>query len=89
LAFENPRPVELDARIQVLDEPGRFFIERSATDLDTRRRAKPVEDPRARLPPPPFGMDDERIFVAPLVAIEAQVRQDLLPLLRRGRSSSR
>jgi hypothetical protein len=89
LAFQNAWPVELNARIQFLDEARRFFIERSTTDLDTWRRPKPVENPRTRLPPPAFRMDDESVLVAPLVAIEPQVRQDLLPLLRRGRSSSR
>jgi hypothetical protein len=85
LTFENPRPVELHSRIQLFDQVDRLFVERGASDLDARRRAEPVQDSRSRLAAAAlFGVDDEGVLVTALVAVEAQIRQTLLPFLRRA-----
>ena len=76
LPFQNPRPVEFDVRVVLLDQPDGIFIERGAPDPDARRRAEPVQDAGARPAPPSTGMDDKRVLVAALVATEPQKRQD-------------
>src|SRR5215204_2402354 len=80
--LQDPRPVELDVRVVLLEEANRFFVDGRPADTDARRRAEPVEKPLALTTPSAtrrFG--ERRRLVAALVTIEAELRQELLPLL--------
>lgn len=75
LALEDPWPIELDAGIRLFDPANGVGIERRASNPDAGRRTEPVKDSRTRPAAPPFGVDDEGIFVTALVAVEPQVWQ--------------
>jgi hypothetical protein len=75
LLFQDLRPVELDLRIVLFDRLDCRFVERRPTDPYARRRSKPVEDAGSRSAFATITVDDERVFVAALVAAEPEVRQ--------------
>lgn len=74
-AFQDARPIEVDLRVVLFDQPDGIFVERGAPDLHARRRTKPIKDARPRTPTPFFGMHDESVLVSTLVAAEPQIRQ--------------
>src|SRR5262245_59308826 len=81
LPLQDPGPVELDERVQFLDQLDRVFVEGRATDFHARRRAEPIENPGPRFPAAPLAVYYVGVLVATLVAVEPQVWQDLLPFL--------
>jgi hypothetical protein len=81
-SLENSCPIELDVRVVLLEQPDRVLVQRGAPDTNPRRSAEPIEDARPGFSTSPAAVDDERVFVPALVAIEAKVRQKLLPFLR-------
>jgi hypothetical protein len=44
LTFENPRPIEFNVRVVLLDQPDGVFVERGAPDAHAWRRSEPIED---------------------------------------------
>jgi hypothetical protein len=80
LAFQNPRPVEIDVGIVLLDEPDRIFVERGASDTDPGRRSKPIEDARSRLSATAAAgavrVHDKRVLVSAFVARKPEMRQN-------------
>jgi hypothetical protein len=40
--FQNPRPIELDVRIVLLEQANRVFVDRRAADANARRRAEKI-----------------------------------------------
>src|SRR4029077_18579660 len=70
---EKTRPVEQHARILRLDAPPHLVIEGRPSDLDARRRAKPVQNSRGSLPATlRRGLHQVEMFVAAAVAIKPQ-----------------
>jgi hypothetical protein len=57
------------------DRLDRVFIERRPSDLDTGRRAKPIEDAGTTAIAASGAVNDEGVFVAPLISREPQRRQ--------------
>jgi hypothetical protein len=78
---QNPRPVEFDVGIVLFEETNCFFVDGRAPDAYTGRRAEPVQQPLPRAAAPPARVGQRGGFVAALVAIEAELRQGLLPFL--------
>ena len=76
LPLQDPRPLEVDSGVQLLDEANGVLVERRPADLDSRRRSKPIKNARPRTPATAIGVDDEGVLVAVLVAIEPKIRQN-------------
>jgi hypothetical protein len=60
----------------LLDHPDRIFVERGPADANAGRRPEPIKDAGTRLPPASPRVDDERVLVAALVAVEPKEWQD-------------
>jgi hypothetical protein len=80
--LQDSRPVELDIRIVLFEKADRGLVDRRATDAHARRRAEPVE--QAFTAPSAGGLDESGRLIAVPIAVEAQVRQSLLPPGSRG-----
>jgi hypothetical protein len=79
--FEDTGPVELDAGVVLLEQADRVFVDRRAADADTRGRAEEIKDARLPAAAAAAAAREERGGLVPaLVAREAEVRQNLLPL---------
>ena len=66
-----------------LDPTNSFFVERGTTDLDARRRAKPIENPLPRPAIATPGMDKRRCFIPALITGKPQSWQSYLRLAER------
>lgn len=69
--FQNPRPVELNIRIVLLEEPDRLLIDRCAADAHAGRRAEPIKEALPFTSPATRRFDQSRGFVSAPIAAEA------------------
>jgi hypothetical protein len=82
--FQNPRPVELDVRIVLLEQTNRVFVDRRAADANAWRRAEKIQEtllPSTAACAP--ARQERGGFIAALVLCEPKVRQNLFPLAGR------